>query len=92
MGKLGIIPSSGVTSLGVMPESTLPTTLYTAKLRRILQTASTISESSNRSVVTEAFELNLHGLRKDRSINVGISGGFLSEFDVEVLSVKSISL
>ena len=63
-----------------------------APKRRILYTATSISEASNRTVVGPACELLLHGLRQYRSLNVRVSGRLLGEFSVKVRSIKRIGL
>ncbi len=42
--------------------------------------------------ITPPIELALHGLGEDGPVDIGVSWGFLSELDSEILSVKCISL
>lgn len=63
-----------------------------APKRWILYTATSISETSNRTIVGPACKLLLHGLREYRSLDVRIGGRLLREFSVKVRSVKRIGL
>lgn len=66
--------------------------LYTAHEGGILDTASSVTESSNRAIVRPATELLLQSLGEDGAIDEGIGRSFLCEFDIEIIRVKSIGL
>lgn len=63
-----------------------------APKRWILYTATSISETSDRTIVGPACELLLHGLREYRSLDVRVGGRLLGEFPVKVRRVKRIGL
>lgn len=65
--------------------------LHTSK-RRILDTATCISQTGNRPVVGPTSKLLLHCLREHRAINIRVGWRFRREFAVEIGSVQGIGL
>ena len=63
-----------------------------APKRWILYTTTSISKTSNRTIVGPACELLLHGLREYRSLDIRVGGRLLGEFPIKVRSVKRIGL
>ena len=66
--------------------------LRDAAKRRVFDTATCITKSSNRSVVRPAGELLLHGLGQGGAVDVRVLWSLGGELAVEVFCVTSIQL
>ena len=66
--------------------------LNTAYKGRILDAATCITQSGDRSVVGPSSELLLHSLGEHGSVDIGVSRSFLCELNVKVCVIKGIGL